>query len=132
MEWTTRADPELTRQYGVEEIHNAYFLPRSWPGKGPTFSLLIPECEVQFCFLDADGEPVGYINRPPTNRKVKSWIRTVCEEARRYSAAVTLSCDTQEQVERAAKQVARLLPGHERVSMERMQDPHTRVRGNLN
>jgi hypothetical protein len=132
MEWTTRADPEHTRKYGVEEVHNAYFLPRSWPGKGPTFCLVIPECEVQFCFLAADGQPVGLINRPPTNKRVKGWVRTVCKEAKRYGAAVILSCDTQEQVERAAKQVAELLPGHERVSMERMQDPQARVRSNLN
>ena len=34
-EWTTRLDPALTRQYGVEEIHDVWFVPKGWPGKGP-------------------------------------------------------------------------------------------------
>jgi hypothetical protein len=45
--WTTRLDPEITARYGVAEVHECWFTPKWWPGKGPAVSLLIPECELQ-------------------------------------------------------------------------------------
>jgi hypothetical protein len=44
--WTTRLDPEITASYGVEEVHQCWFTPEGWPGKGPAVRLLIPECEL--------------------------------------------------------------------------------------
>ena len=79
MTWTTRLRPELTGPFGVEELHNVWFTPKEWPGKGPVASLLIPECEMHFCMLGPDGAPVTFVNRPKTNKKVKCWVRTVCE-----------------------------------------------------
>ena len=70
--WTTRIDPSLTRQYGVEELHNVCFEPPGWPGKGPTVNLLIPECELHFVFFDGN-TPVALVNRPTKNKNVKNW-----------------------------------------------------------
>ena len=52
--WTTRVLPEYTCPYGVEEVHNVWFAPKGWPGKGPAVSLLVPECELQ-CVMLASG-----------------------------------------------------------------------------
>jgi hypothetical protein len=32
--WTTRVLPEHTRPYGVEEMHNIWFVPVGWPWEG--------------------------------------------------------------------------------------------------
>jgi hypothetical protein len=56
-EWTTRIEPEVTRTYGVEEVHTVWFVPAGWKGSGTTVSLGIPECELAFAFLQ-DGEPM--------------------------------------------------------------------------
>jgi hypothetical protein len=40
--WTT----VLRNPFGLE-IHNAWFVPRGWPGHGPVVNLGIPECELQ-------------------------------------------------------------------------------------
>lgn len=79
--WRTRADPALTREYGVEELHHAFFEPPGWPGKGPTVSLGIPECELILATVGADGEPQALVNRPQHNRSVKQWTRSACEMA---------------------------------------------------
>jgi hypothetical protein len=121
----------LTRQYGVEEAHDAWFVPRGWPGKGPAVSLLIPECEMQVVFLTPDGEPIAFVNRPKTNKKIKLWVRTVCEMATDMGASVSFGCDTAEQAERVAKMASRLLPNHERTALERMYDAGARARSNL-
>jgi hypothetical protein len=131
-DWTTRVLPEFTRQYGVEELHSVLFLPKDWPGKGAVVTLGIPECELQCCFIGEDGEPVAFINRPQINRSVKSWIRGACEVATDYKAAITFSCDTPEQAAQAAKRAGKLLPGYERVALERMYDANTRSRSDLN
>jgi hypothetical protein len=131
-DWTTRVLPEFTRQYGIEEIHNVLFFPKGWPGKGAAVTLGIPECELQCCFIGKDGEPVAFVNRPRINRSLKSWMRTACEVARDYKAAITFSCDTPEQAAQAAKRAAKLLPGYERVALERMYDANTRSRSDLN
>ena len=94
MTWTTRLRPELTGPFGIEELHNVWFTPKEWPGKGPVASLLIPECEMHFCMLGPDGAPVTFVNRPKANKKVKCWVRTVCELAKERGAAVSFSCDT--------------------------------------
>jgi hypothetical protein len=129
--WTTRVLPELTTPYGVEEVHNVWFIPKGWPGKGPAVSLLIPECEMQIAFLAPDGRPVAFVNRPQLNKNIKSWIRTVCEKARDMGASVSFACDTADQAERAAKMAGKLLPNHERAALERMYDATARARGNL-
>jgi hypothetical protein len=131
-DWTTRVLPEFTRQYGVEEIHSVWLLPKDWPGKGAAVTLGIPECELQCCFIGEDGEPVVFINRPQINRSVKSWTRTACEMARDHKAAVHFSCDTPEQAAQAAKRAAKLLPSYERLPLERMYDANTRSRSDLN
>ena len=30
--WTTRLNPELSRRYGVAELHNVFFEPEGWGG----------------------------------------------------------------------------------------------------
>jgi hypothetical protein len=79
-----------------------------------------------------DGEPKAIINRPQVNRNIKSWIRTACEVARDFRAVITFSCDTPEQAAQAAKRAAKLLPGYERVALERMYEANTRSRSDLN
>ena len=129
--WTTRLEPELARPYGVEEIHTVCFEPDGWPGKGPCIGLGVPECELQYCMIGADGEPVAMINRPQRNLKLKYWLRYVCEMATKERSFVIFSCDTIEQAERVAKQAAKRLPRHQRIALERMYDPQSRARDNL-
>jgi hypothetical protein len=130
-DWTTRVLPDLTLRHGVEELHNAWFLPRGWPGKGPAVSLLIPECEMQVVFIAPDGQPIAIVNRPTKNKNVKCWVRTACETARDMSASASFCCDTADQVERAAKIASKLLPNHERAALERMHDASARARTKL-
>jgi hypothetical protein len=130
-DWTTRVNPEATRPYGVEEVHNVWFLPKGWPGKGPVVGLLIPECELQFAFVSPDGQPVAVVNRPPNDKSVKHWLRFVCDLARDNSFSLSLACDTAEQAETWAKRAARLLPNHERAALERMYDANTRAKAGL-
>jgi hypothetical protein len=131
-EWTTRLNPDLTRPYGVEEVHNVCFEPKDWPGKGTTIALGIPECEMFYVFLTPDGEPAPpFVNRPQRNRNVKYWLRYVCKTASEEAAFVILSCDTAEQAERAAKKAAGLLPHHHRAALERMYEGKSRARNNL-
>ncbi len=130
-DWTTRVRPDLTAPYGVEELHNVWFLPKGWPGKGPAISLLIPECEMQTHFLAADGKPVAFINRPVLNKNIKSWVRSACTSASAMGASISFSCDTADQAERAAKMASRLLPNHERTALEQMYRADTRARTNL-
>jgi hypothetical protein len=131
-DWTTRVLPDFTRRHGAEEVHNAWFVPRGYPGKGPVVGLLIPECEMQLTFLAPDGEAITVINRPKINKNVKSWVRYVCETARDMGASVTFACDTAEQTERAVRMARKLLPNHERTALERMYRADTRARQNLN
>jgi hypothetical protein len=131
--WTTRAAPEHTRAFGVEEIHVAWFTPRGWPGAGTVVGLCLPECEMQVSVLTPGGEAVVMVNRPTTNKKTKYWLRAACARAREESAAVIISTDTADQSERAARTVERLrlLPGYERAALERIYDPRSRARGKL-
>jgi len=132
MDWTTRFQPEMTRRFGVEEmIHTVCFEPDGWPGKGPCIGLGIPECELQYCVIGADGEPAAFVNRPQRNQKLKYWLRFVCEMATKERSFVMFSCDTVEQAERVARLAAKRLPRHQRVALERMYDAQSRARGNL-
>lgn len=128
--WTTRLDPEITRQFGVEEAHDAYFEPAVWGEQRPVVALLIPECELQFIQL-TNGEPITFMNRPVHNKKIKYWLRFACELATEHMAFITICCNTAEDTERAAKRAAKLLPKHQRVAAERMYQPSSRERANL-
>ena len=63
-EWTTRTLPELTRRFGLEELHTVAFLPRGWKGRGSCVSLLIPECELHIAVAGPDDEPTILVSRP--------------------------------------------------------------------
>ena len=129
--WTTRFDPQHTAAFGVAEVHRVVFEPPGWPGKGPIVSLLVPECELQFHFLGDDGRPVVIINRPIKNTNVTEWMRFVCERAIEFNACMALVCDTREQADVGAAQIAKLLPHYRRIALERMSNPRTRVRAKL-
>jgi hypothetical protein len=128
--WTTRLPPEQTRPYGVEELHTVYFLPDDWPGKGPTISLLLPECELQCVTAGTDGIPLVMVNRP-RNKKIKYWLRIASKMAAEQNTCLIIGCDTSAEAERAAKIATRLLPKHQRAALERMEDPTARSRSRL-
>jgi hypothetical protein len=130
--WTTRVLADLTRQHGVEELHQAWLTPVGWPGRGPAVSMSIPECEIQIVLIGDDGQPVALINRPTRNQNVKQWVRTACEMAKDLGASVSFACDTVDQVERAAKLASKLLPTHERTALERLYAANSRARTSLN
>jgi hypothetical protein len=134
--WTTRLDPGITRQYGVEEIHGAFFEPPGWLGKGATISLGLPECEVQVALPDPQDENsalVGWLNRGGPNQNVKHWISKACQQAAKIKggAALIVSCDTAEQIEIAARRVAKLLPQYSRMSVERFYEAKNRCKAGL-
>jgi hypothetical protein len=107
-------------------------MPKGWPGKGPIVSLEIPECKLHVCLLQLNGEPVVFVNRPRSNKNIKTWIRNACESARERQACLSFMCDTAEQAEQAANFAGKLLPkNYERVALERMYSPDTRARGDL-
>jgi hypothetical protein len=118
--WTTQVPPELTRPYGVEEVHSAFFTPAAWPGQGNVVNLLIPECETQYVFWSEGGEPLAVVNRPKENRDVEDWLRHVCETAKELKAMLVVSCDTREQADLAVRRVAKLAPGYARQPLERV------------
>ena len=129
--WTTQMPPEYTRPYGVEEVHAVYLAPAGWPGKGPTVSLGIPECELIFCAPGVDGELVTMVNRPKTNFSIARWLRFACDKAIEQRASIAFHCDTAEQAEQAARRATRWLPGYRRIALERMADASTRVADKL-
>jgi hypothetical protein len=128
--WTTRFELELTRPYGVEEVHNVWFEAPAWSQDKTIVALLIPECELQVTKV-IRGETVQVVNRPRIRKNVKRWLRFVCAIAAEERAWLTFACDTAEQVEQAADMVARLLPKYRRVPLERMYDPRTRESSGL-
>jgi hypothetical protein len=133
--WTTRYDPAITRTYGVEETHGAVFMPTGWrPGPGAkTVSMLIPECELQFVEVLADGEPLTIISRRETDFNVKRWLRNACELAAERGACLSLACDTAEQAAVAARRAAKWLPkSYARVALERMYRAEDRIKESLN
>jgi hypothetical protein len=129
--WTTRLRSEMTIAYGVDEVHNVWFTPKGWPGKGPVIGLLIPECEMQFHFVAQSGEPIAMVNRPPNNKSVRRWLRFACRQAAQIDSCLSLACDTAEQAETWARRAAKWLPNHERAALERMYDANTRAKGGL-
>jgi hypothetical protein len=128
--WDTRLRPELTRIYGVEEIHTVCFEPDGWPGSGPCVTLGIPECEAMFAFDPGDGVPIVIVDRSSAEG-VRAWTRAACRVAAEHRCFLILNCDTAEQAAVAARRAARLLRRHRRVALERMYDPSSRARGNL-
>jgi hypothetical protein len=129
--WTTRVEPELTRPFAVEELHQVFFEPDGWPGRGSVIALLVPECELQTTFVAADGEPIAVINRPAKNKSVRYWLKRACERAAADEAFIFFSCDTEEQASWAARRAAKLLPNHRRMSLERVYEAAGRNRGRL-
>jgi hypothetical protein len=119
MNWTTRVPTDLTRRYGVEEIHSAVFEPIEARPDRMCMAILLPECELQVVRA-VDGIPVAMINRPPGNRNARSWLAFACVEAKRHGAWLHIGCDTAKEAERAAKRAGRLLPTHKRVAIERL------------
>jgi hypothetical protein len=133
--WTTRFDPAVTRTYGVAEAHGAVFMPAGWrPGPGAkTVSMLIPECELQFVEVLADGEPLAIISRRKSDFNIKRWLRNACELAAERMAALSLACDTAEQAALAARRAAKWLPKtYARVALERMYRSEDRIKEQLN
>jgi hypothetical protein len=132
MTWTTRIDPAISKQYGVDEIHQVWFAPKDYSGKGPCVGLLIPECELQTTLLNDSGVPIFFINRPHKNKNIAYWLRSACSNATQVKdCSLFLACDTAEQAEKWARRAAKLLPNHTRAALERFNDPATRARGNL-
>jgi hypothetical protein len=123
VKWTTRL--EGSQEFGVDELHSAWFQPDGWPGKGTVISLGIPECEA--IYTRADGSMLVH---NPTNRNVRACIRATCRQATKAHAVVLLHCDTLEQLEHAVRLATKLLPHHRRAALERFYDP--KWRSNLN
>lgn len=128
--WTTRLPVEMTRAYGVAELHTVWFLPNNWPGTGPTVRLQIPEGKISSFSLAPNGVLEMQIH--PQIQKMKFALRKACSLAAEQRAALIISTDTNEQAEHAAKKATRLLPRHERAAMERMEEPAARSRSDLN
>ena len=111
MTWTTLVEPKYAA-YGVGEVHNVWFLPKGWPGKGTVINLLIPECELHFCFA------------PARNRSA----RRLCQPANQEQKHQGLAPNSLRNGGRA--QSVRL-PNHERTALERMYEASSRSRSNL-
>lgn len=127
-EWTTRVESALTEPHGYAELHIAFFAPPGWSGQGPVVGLLVPECELQ---MVRPGGP-ALVNRPQENKNVKSWTRTACAMAKDENAVLTVTGDTVEQIDIAARRIARWLPKYNRIPLERMYEAKNRVAGALN
>jgi hypothetical protein len=120
--WTTLLHPALMRKYR-SEAHAAWFVPKKCPAPPRNVvAFLIPECETQFV-----GAGTVLINRPQHNRSVKPWLKYACREASDQGAILILTCDTAEQVERAAKLAGKLLPKHDRTALERIYSEQSRM-----
>ena len=132
MTWTTLLDPEVTRTFvDSDELHGAWFVPKDWPGKGPSVVMEIPECILHASFPQPNGGPVVMVNRPGPNVSVRGLIRSACERAREVHACIGFMCNTGAQAEGAATIAGNTLPDYERVALERMYSCDTRARSNL-
>jgi hypothetical protein len=102
----TRLDPEVTRAFGVEQIHAVHFQPFDDRG-GPrdAISILVPERDAISILV------------PEASRQV---IRQALAKARRRRARVSIACDTFEQAEQALRLGRRLLPEHRFIALERV------------
>jgi hypothetical protein len=130
--WTTRLDPEVARPFvGSEELHGAWFVPKDWPGQGPSVVMEIPECILHVCLPQRNGVPMVWINRAGPIVDIKGLIRSACERAQGYRACIGFMCNTADQAHNAARFAGNLLPDYERVALERMYDADNRARGNL-
>ena len=129
-EWATKLDTVLASRFGVE-VHMAWYVPRDWLGKGPSVCLGLPECELVMTLVDDAGAVQTLVNRPQINRDVSHWVRAACETALERRAVVLFNCDTAKQLAAAILQAEPLLPGYERVALERMYDPQSRSKKGL-
>jgi hypothetical protein len=51
MTWTTLLDPEVTHTFmGSEQLHGAWFVPKDWPGKGPSVVMEVPAGDDAGCY----------------------------------------------------------------------------------
>jgi hypothetical protein len=120
-EWATRVSPEITRTYGVDEVHAVWFAPISWNGKRTAAVVMtIPECEISLTVIRTHGEQCAALSLPIANLDVPAWIVTACELAVENQAIIIFNCDTPAQAGLAAKEAARLLPGYQRLALERL------------
>jgi hypothetical protein len=130
--WTTHWPAEIVERFSIDELHQVLFEPCDWPGYGAFVSLGLPECELIVSFPTSNGEPVTHINRPKENRNVNRWLRLVCELATEHRALLAICCDTKDQTKLAARRVAKWLPNHRRMAMERLlAGPGGRVRARM-
>ena len=96
--WTSRIDPDYTAAFGVGELHGVLFEPDDdRGGMRDTIAVQIPEASRQ-C------------------------VRRACRLATQLRARVSFICDTVEQAEQTAGRVARWLPHHHRISLERARE----------
>jgi hypothetical protein len=92
----TRLDPEITRAFGVEQVHAVHFQPfHDRGGPRDAISILVPEA----------------------SRHV---IRQALAKARRRRARISIACDTFEEAEQALRLRRRLLPEHCFIALERV------------
>lgn len=129
-EWTTKLDTALASRFGVE-VHTACYVPGGWAGKGASVCLGLPECELVMTLVDDAGVVKTLVNQPQINRDVSHWVQAACETAIERRAVVLFNCDTAEQLAAAILQAEPLLPGYERVALERMYDPQSRSKKGL-
>jgi hypothetical protein len=130
-EWTTRIDPKHTRNYGVEEVHEAVFEPFGWPGKGTCIAFLWPEREVQHVEPRGNNDFSALVFRLPSDRSLKECVRGTCSQATAEKAFVIFGCDTAADVVRVVKWATKWLPQHRRMAIERMYEVKSRARDNL-
>jgi hypothetical protein len=124
--WTTKIPDDIIKSHGhIGEIHNVFFLPKDWPGEGgPVVSMLIPECETQYCVIKEAGPfvTVDRTYRPTTKEDIWRLLQLFCRKAVKEKAAVIFSCDTHQQAEATALLATTFLTTHERVALERMME----------
>ena len=97
-----------------------------------TITLLLPECELQLVEVMPDGEPLGIISRCKEDFDIKRWTRNAVEIAVERKAALSFGCDTVEQAEQASRRAIKWLPKqYQRVALERMYSPESRIRSKL-
>jgi hypothetical protein len=113
-------------------MHTVFFVPPGWKGKGNSISMGIPECELHCALRKSDGTISVMVNQPQHNFNVDRWMRSACDMAIDYGAAIAFHCNTASQAIRAAKKAKRWLHGYERVALERLYDAKSRTKGGLN
>src|SRR5258705_13833407 len=94
-DWRTRADPEWTATYGVDELHIVLFEPNDdRPGRRETVMVQIPEASRQ-------------------------QVRQALKQANKLRARLGFICDTREQADAIAETAGTALSSHRRIAYER-------------